>query len=35
MKRVIKKAGNVVVLSVGLYRELALSALTLIPRRSA
>jgi hypothetical protein len=34
MKQIVKKAGNVVMLSAGLYRELALSALSLLPRRT-
>ena len=33
MPKAIKKATNVLVLSARLYRELALSALTLIPAR--
>ncbi len=33
MKRAIKKAANVAVLSVQLYREMAVSALTLLPSR--
>jgi len=33
MKRVIRKAAEVMTVSVGLYRELALSALRLVPGR--
>ena len=33
MKRAIRKAANVLTRSAGLYRELARSALTLLPRR--
>ncbi len=33
MKRALRKAGRVVVISVELYRELATSALTLLPSR--
>jgi hypothetical protein len=33
MKKVIRKAATIVAMSAGLYRELALSALTLVPGR--
>ena len=33
MKRAIKQAANVAVLSIQLYHEMALSALTLLPSR--
>ena len=33
MKLVIRKAGNLIHLTTGLYREMTLSALRLVPRR--
>jgi hypothetical protein len=33
MKFVIRKAGNLISLTTGLYREMTLSALRLVPRR--
>ena len=33
MRRAVAKASEIVTISIGLYRELALSALELLPRR--